>query len=88
MIESDYLATDQERLLNFSAACWYLAMKNSWRKRTPLLLDDRQKLTIPEYEAMFNETIDIDQDQSFEDDLLYSIREIKNTIRYYKEENE
>ena len=40
------------------------------------------------YEAMFNETIDIDQDQSFEDDLLYSIREIKNTIRYYKEENE
>jgi len=52
------------------------------------LLDDRQKLTIPEYEAMFNETIDIDQDQSFEDDLLYSIREIKNTIRYYKEENE
>ena len=37
---------------------------------------------------MFNETIDIDQDQSFEDDLLYSISEIKNTIRYYKEENE
>ena len=52
------------------------------------LLDARQKLTIAEYEAMFNETIDIDQDQSFEDDLLYSIREIKNTIRYYKEENE
>ena len=24
-----------ERLLNFSAACWYPAMKNSWRKRTP-----------------------------------------------------
>ncbi|WP_429967088.1 hydroxymethylglutaryl-CoA synthase [Enterococcus sp. AZ173] len=52
------------------------------------LLDARQKLTIAEYEAMFNETIDIDQDQSFEDDLLYSIRETKNTIRYYKEENE
>lgn len=49
------------------------------------LLDQRQKLSIEEYEAIFTDSLEIDQDAAFSDDLPYSIREIKNTIRYYKE---
>jgi hydroxymethylglutaryl-CoA synthase len=49
------------------------------------LLDQRQKLSIEEYEALFTDTLEIDQDATFSDDLPYSIQEIKNTIRYYKE---
>ena len=45
------------------------------------------KLSIEEYEAIFTDSLEIDQDAAFSDDLPYSIREIKNTIRffYYKE---
>jgi hydroxymethylglutaryl-CoA synthase len=49
------------------------------------LLDQRQKLSIEEYEAIFTDSLDIDQDATFSDELTYSIQEIKNTIRYYKE---
>jgi hydroxymethylglutaryl-CoA synthase len=47
------------------------------------LLDSRHQLAIAEYEKMFTETLDINQDQAFQDQLLYSIKAIKNTIREY-----
>ncbi|WP_313538233.1 hydroxymethylglutaryl-CoA synthase [Enterococcus sp.] len=52
------------------------------------LLDARQKLSIEEYEQLFDEKIDVDVNKTFNDDLLYSIQEIRDTIRYYKESNE
>ena len=52
------------------------------------LLEEREKLSITDYEKLFNEKIDIDEDKVFQDDLIYSVQEIKQTIRYYKEKNQ
>ncbi|MEG0293459.1 hydroxymethylglutaryl-CoA synthase [Enterococcus sp.] len=49
------------------------------------LLNNRQKLSIAEYEAMFEDRFDIDQPHTFEDDLPFSITTIEGTIRTYRQ---
>ncbi|WP_086313340.1 hydroxymethylglutaryl-CoA synthase [Enterococcus sp. 7F3_DIV0205] len=48
-------------------------------------LVERKRLSIAEYEAMFNDVLDADIDSNYEDSLLYSIASISNTVRTYKE---
>ncbi|MBM7688780.1 hydroxymethylglutaryl-CoA synthase [Enterococcus ureilyticus] len=48
-------------------------------------LDERQILSISEYEEMFNDHLDINLDQDYEDSLLYSIVSVSNTVRFYRE---
>lgn len=48
------------------------------------LLANRQRLTIPEYEEMFSQVIDIDEDVEFTDDTPYSIQKVAGKVRYYK----
>lgn len=49
------------------------------------MLEKREKLSISEYEAIFQDLLDTRIDQTFEDATPYSIRQIKQTIRSYKE---
>lgn len=48
-------------------------------------LAERKGLSIAEYEEMFNDRLDINEDSDFEDSLLYSITSVSNTVRTYKE---
>lgn len=48
------------------------------------ILDNRQKLTISEYENWFEEILDSNQIHTFHDELDYSITSIHNTIRSYR----
>lgn len=50
------------------------------------LLDNRHSLSLDEYEAMFSDSLDHDQNESFTDSQLFSIQSIENTIRQYKEQ--
>lgn len=47
------------------------------------LLDQRQRLTIPEYEAMFSEKITSETDKTFTDPVPFSIKKVSGKIRYY-----
>lgn len=49
------------------------------------LLTSRIKLSIDEYEEMFNDRLDITIDQTFNDSYPYSIQSIQQTIRQYRE---
>ncbi|MDA9472527.1 hydroxymethylglutaryl-CoA synthase [Enterococcus sp. 5H] len=49
-------------------------------------LTARKRLSISEYEEMFNDVLDVNADNNYEDTLLYSIASITNTIREYKED--
>ncbi|HIZ52680.1 hydroxymethylglutaryl-CoA synthase [Enterococcus eurekensis] len=49
------------------------------------LLANRQKLSIAEYEAMFEDQLDINQSNTFEDDLPFSLVSVEETIRTYKQ---
>lgn len=49
------------------------------------LLANRQKLSIAEYESMFEDQLDIDQINTFEDDLPFSLTSVEGTIRTYKQ---
>ncbi|ALS00475.1 hydroxymethylglutaryl-CoA synthase [Enterococcus silesiacus] len=49
-------------------------------------LEERQVLSISEYEEMFNDQLDSNLDQDYEDQLLYSIASVSNTVRFYKED--
>ncbi|MTD42194.1 hydroxymethylglutaryl-CoA synthase [Erwinia sp. CPCC 100877] len=55
------------------------------KARHQALLDNRTQLTIAEYETMFTETLAIDEDQSFDDSLRYSLSAIQNTVRSYRQ---
>ncbi|MCL2676306.1 MAG: hydroxymethylglutaryl-CoA synthase [Streptococcaceae bacterium] len=48
------------------------------------LLDKRKNLTIPEYEEMFNQILDLSLNQTFDDSASFSISEISNNHRIYK----
>lgn len=48
-------------------------------------LNQRQALTIAEYEQMFADSFDIQQSATFDDPTPYSITKINNTIREYRE---
>ncbi|MEI5992156.1 hydroxymethylglutaryl-CoA synthase [Enterococcus termitis] len=48
-------------------------------------LQEREKLSISAYEEMFNDHLEINVDQDYEDPLLYSITSVLNTVRFYKE---
>lgn len=47
------------------------------------LLDQRQRLSIPDYEAMFSEKISLDVPQTFHDPMPFSIKKVNDKIRYY-----
>lgn len=47
------------------------------------LLNTRQQLTIAEYEKMFAESLEINQEQQFQDSLPYSLTTVTNTVRNY-----
>jgi hydroxymethylglutaryl-CoA synthase len=49
-----------------------------------VLLDNRKKLSISEYEEMFSETLDSHVDQVFSDKLRFSLAELKNSTRLYR----
>ena len=49
------------------------------------LLDGRQRLSIADYEAMFSEKIEMSQEKTFADSLLYSVSEIKENHRIYRQ---
>ena len=49
------------------------------------LLGQRQQLSIADYEALFADKLVIDENQKFNDDLLFSITAIEHTIRSYRE---
>lgn len=49
------------------------------------LLSQRIKLAIPEYEQLFNDTLDITKYSQFQDDQPFSITEIKDYIRFYRQ---
>lgn len=49
------------------------------------LLINRQKLSISEYEKMFEDSFDIDRTYTFDDSLPFSIASIEGTIRSYKQ---
>lgn len=49
------------------------------------LLNQRQALSIREYEQMFEDSLDIHQSATFADPTPYSIIKIENTIREYRE---
>ena len=49
------------------------------------LLENREKLSIEAYEAMFEDILAIDETNTFEDKLPFSITSIEGTIRSYKE---
>ena len=49
------------------------------------MLSQRQQLTIEDYEELFSDRLIIDEDQTFDDELLFSITSIENTIRTYRE---
>lgn len=49
------------------------------------LLRARKKLTIADYETLFNDRLDPHEDQEFQDTLPYSLTSITQTIRHYLE---
>lgn len=48
------------------------------------LLNERKRLSIEEYEKMFEDSLDVNIDQEFSDTYPYSIQSIHNTIRQYR----
>lgn len=48
------------------------------------LLNERKRLSIEEYEKMFEDSLDVNVDQEFSDTYPYSIQSIHNTIRQYR----
>ena len=48
------------------------------------MLDARSRLSIPEYETMFNEYLDLNHNISFSDDTAYSVSEVVDNHRKYK----
>ncbi|MGY3729481.1 hydroxymethylglutaryl-CoA synthase [Lactococcus termiticola] len=48
------------------------------------MLENREALDISAYEAMFSETLDLEQEKSFQDQTPFSVCEIKDGIRHYK----
>ncbi|MGX7243230.1 hydroxymethylglutaryl-CoA synthase [Enterococcus quebecensis] len=48
-------------------------------------LTERKRLSINDYEEMFNDSLDVNVDKEYKDSLLYSIATISNTVRMYKE---
>ena len=49
------------------------------------LLDQRKKLSIDEYETIFEDKLDTSLDQVFNDEQLFSLEKIQGTVRYYQE---
>ncbi|MGX7197115.1 hydroxymethylglutaryl-CoA synthase [Enterococcus olivae] len=54
------------------------------KNRHHTLLDQREKLTIETYEQLFQDKLNTDTDQFFDDNTPFSITEIKNTVRDYR----
>ncbi|MFV0557065.1 MAG: hydroxymethylglutaryl-CoA synthase [Enterococcus sp.] len=50
------------------------------------LLNQRQQLSVAKYEEIFAQTFDSSENEKFNDSLPFSITEINNTVRRYKED--
>ena len=48
------------------------------------MLDARTRLSIPEYENMFNQYLDLNHNISFNDETDYSVSEVVDNHRKYK----
>ncbi|MFD2729869.1 hydroxymethylglutaryl-CoA synthase [Enterococcus camelliae] len=49
------------------------------------LLNKRKKLSITDYEHLFNDTLDISHNRFYQDSQIFSISEVKDLIRHYKQ---
>jgi len=58
--------------------------KQLLKKDHPTLLNQRQELSVDQYENIFNDSLNSNLDTDFNDPLPYSIEKIKDSIRYYR----